>query len=124
MNGGQAFICPGCLKELYQCFLFRKKCQSSDEYFKYLFFKDESKLKTIIEEIQQNSFIKEESDLAVNDNENESLNADELLIDHFKEYKEDYDEVEELDSDQTSLSKPVSYKRSKSKSYAKKKLPK
>lgn len=30
----QALICPQCVKELYQCFLFRKKIQTSDEYFR------------------------------------------------------------------------------------------
>lgn len=30
----QALICSCCFKELFQCILFRKKCQSADEYFK------------------------------------------------------------------------------------------
>lgn len=36
-SNGKAFICQSCLKELYQCFLFRKKLQSADEYFKEFF---------------------------------------------------------------------------------------
>lgn len=41
---GHSFICPVCLKELYQCLLFRKKCQSADEYFKTKIAKIESQL--------------------------------------------------------------------------------
>lgn len=41
---GRALICSSCLKELYQCILFRKKCQSSDEYFKTKTLKLESTL--------------------------------------------------------------------------------
>lgn len=30
---GPSLICDLCLKELYQCVLFRKKCQSADEFW-------------------------------------------------------------------------------------------
>lgn len=41
---GPSLICPTCLKELYQSIVFRKKCQSSDEFFKTKIAKIEAQL--------------------------------------------------------------------------------
>lgn len=38
-----ALICPICLKELFRCILFQKKCQSADEYFRARISNDEPK---------------------------------------------------------------------------------
>lgn len=45
-----ALICPNCLKELYQCYQFRKKCQSADEYFRTKSARIESQLWSLKED--------------------------------------------------------------------------
>lgn len=90
--------------------MFREKCQSSDEYFKLMVKHDEveiSKHETIDIDSRTRSPIKEESEIVELDYD--SFEAEELLIDQFKEYKGDDEEV--ANQEPLKLNQPNSFKR-------------
>ena len=90
---GPSLICPSCLKELYQCFLFRKKCQSADEYFKTKTAAIESELWNEYEVEHEHVNVKIES----LDYESNNLDVD----------SQSYEQTEEIIEDQFSKSDNV-----------------
>lgn len=78
-----ALICSQCIKELYQCFLFRKKIHTSDEYFRNKFEANEENI--------WHSYELESNDVLENMNEND-IN----IYDSKKENYQDTEDQEEL----------------------------
>jgi hypothetical protein len=112
-----ALICLQCVKELYQCFLFRKKIQNSDEFFRNKFDEanifgaynediNDSKQETIdnIEEIineSQEELLSELKIVKYQDPEdiNENLKIEALDSSGVNELECEYEALEELDED-------------------------
>lgn len=90
--------------------MFREKCQSSDEYFKLMVKHDEVEISQHAEidtDSRPRSPIKEESEIVELDFD--SFDAEELLIDQFKEYKSDDEEV--TNHEPLMINQPISHKR-------------